>query len=200
VTAARQLARIAVVANNNPPADYGSQSATGLAPGTDGEQWTYTERDVAVKAGSSTVEVRDGVVTVADTVTFYHPDGDPTPAYRYVCDIVKLQNVIFNLNLIFATAEWDGAPLIPDNQPTVNRSAKTPKAAVAAVSSMIDSLALNAIISDPVTAKVNTFAEIDAGNPKRLNMSITIQLSGNDNILSADLNFGFFFGTSTVVA
>lgn len=200
VVAARQLARIAVVANNNPPHDYGSQDASGLVPGTDGEQWTYADRDEAVKKGSSTIEVKDGVINISDTVTFYHPAGDAIPAYRFVVDIVKVMNILFNLDLIFATAEWDGAPLIPDDQPTANRSAKKPKTAVAAVSAMLDSLGLNAIISDPETAKANTFAEIDAGNPKRLNVSTTVQISGNTNIISVDFNFGFFFGTPSVVA
>ncbi len=200
VVAARQLARIAPTANNNPPQDYGSQDATGLVPGADGDQWDYPTRDSAVKKGSSTVEVKDGVVNVSDVVTFYHPSGDPIPAYRYVVDIVKLQNIIFNLDLIFATKEWDGAPLIPDDQPTVNRSAKKPKAAVAAVSALLDSLGLNAIISDPDTAKENTIAAINDQNPKRLDVSTTVQLSGNTNIISVDLNFGFFFGTAQVVA
>lgn len=200
VVAARQLARIAPVANNNPPHDYGSQDATGLVPGADGDQWTYADRDQAVKKGSSTVEVKDGVVNVSDVVTFYHPSGDPLPAYRYVVDIVKLQNIIFNLDLIFATKEWDGAPLIPDDQPTVNRAAKKPKTAVAAVAALLDSLGLNAIISDPETAKANTIAAINDQNPKRLDVSTTVQLSGNTNIISVDLNFGFFFGTTPVVA
>lgn len=200
VVAARQLARIAPTANNNPPQDYGSQDATGLVPGADGDQWTYADRDQAVKKGSSTAEVKDGVVNVSDVVTFYHPSGDPIPAYRYVVDIVKLQNIIFNLDLIFATKEWDGAPLIPDDQPTVNRAAKKPKTAVAAVSALLDSLGLNAIISDPETAKENTIAAINDQNPKRLDVSTTVQLSGNTNIISVDLNFGFFFGTAQVVA
>jgi len=200
VVAARQLARIAKVANNNPPQDYGSQAATGLTAGADGSQWTYADRDAAVKKGSSTVEVKDSVVNISDVVTFYHPSGDPIPAYRYVCDIVKLQNIIFNLDLIFAVPEWDGAPLIPDDQPTVNRSAKKPKTAVAAVCALLDSLGLNAIISDPATAKENTFAAINEQNPKRLDVATTVQLSGNTNIISVDLNFGFYFGTATVVA
>lgn len=198
--AARQLARIARVANNNPPQDYGSQDATGLEPGPDGVQWTYPDRDQAVKKGSSTVEVKDGVVNISDVVTFFHPTGDPIPAYRYVCDIVKLQNIIFNLNLIFSTKQWDGAPLIPDDQPTINRTAKKPKMAVAAVCAMIDSLGLNAIISDPEAAKEATQAAINEQNPKRLDVTTTVQLSGNTNIISADLNFGFYFGTPTVVA
>jgi len=200
VVAARQLARIVKVANNNPPQDYGSQDATGLTPGTDGEQWTYADRDQAVKGGSSTVEVKDSVVNVSDTITFYHPTGEPIPAYRFVCDIVKLQNIIFNLDLIFATPEWDGAPLIPDDQPTINRTAKKPKMAKAAVASMLDSLGLNAIISDPETAKDNIQAAINDQNPKRLDMVVTVQLAGNTNVISIDLEFGFFFGTATVVA
>ena len=200
VVAARQLARIVKVANNNPPQDYGSQDATGLTPGTDGEQWTYADRDQAVKGGSSTVEVKDSVVNVSDTITFYHPTGEPIPAYRFVCDIVKLQNIIFNLDLIFATPEWDGAPLIPDDQPTINRTAKKPKMAKAAVASMLDSLGLNAIISDPETAKDNIQAAISDQNPKRLDMVVTVQLAGNTNVISIDLEFGFFFGTATVVA
>ena len=200
VVAARQLARIAVVANNNPPVDYGSQNASGLTPGADGSQWNYTERDLAVKGGSSTIEVRDGVVNIADTITFYHPSGDPTPAYRYVNDIVKLQNILFNLDLIFVTAEWDGAPLIPDDQPTTNRSAKKPKSAVAAIAALVDSLGLNAIISDPSTAKATISASINESNPKRLDVVFTVQLAGNTNIISIDFNFGFFFGTQPIVA
>lgn len=199
VVAARQLARIAPVANNNPPHDYGGQSATGLVPGPDGDQWTYLERDEAVKKGSSTIEVRDSVVTLSDTITFYHPTGDPIPAFRFVADIVKLQNIIFNLDLIFTAPEWDGAPLIPDDQATVNPAARQPKSAIAAVASMVDSLALNAIISDPETAKDSIIAAIDSGNPKRLNVEVTVQLSGNTNIIDVTLNFGFFFGTQALI-
>ena len=42
-------------------------------------------------------------------------------------------------------------------------------------------------------AKGNT-AEIDSQNPKRLNVSTTVKLSNNTNIISVDLNFGFNFG------
>lgn len=199
VVAARQLARIARVANGNPAHDYGSQQVTGVTPGTDGQQWTYAQRDQAVKGGSSTAAVKDGVLNIADVVTFYHPEGDPTPAYRYVVDIVKLQQVIFNLDVIFARPEWDGAPLIPDEQPTVNRDAKKPKTARAAVCAMLDSLGLNAIISDPEAAKERTLAGINGQNPKRLDVATTVQLSGNANIISVDLDFGFYFGTAPVV-
>ncbi|MCP4209823.1 MAG: phage tail protein [Shimia sp.] len=192
--AARAVARAAVRANDNPAYDYGAMKLTGMTPGAQGDQWNYAQRDFAVKGGSSTVEVVDGVVELSDTVTFYHPTGEEPPAYRYVVDIVKLQNIIFNLDLIFAGVEWNGAPLIPDEQPTTNAAAKQPKMAAAAVNALLDNLGLEAIISDPETAKKNTLAEIDGANPKRLNVATTVQLSGNTNIVSVDLNFGFYFG------
>lgn len=199
VVAARQLARIAPLAQNNPPHDYGSRTADGLTPGSDSQQWNYLQRDLAVKGGSSTIEVKDGVVNLSDIVTFYHPSGDPTPAYRYVVDIVKVTNILFNIDLRFAVPEWDGAPLIPDDQATTNRSAKKPKMAVAAMASLIDQLALGAFISDPDFAKDNTLAAINDQNPKRLDVATTMKISGNTNIISVDFNWGFFFGTTPTV-
>jgi phage tail sheath gpL-like len=199
IVAARELARIAAVANSNAARDYGGQQATGLTPGADGDQWDAAEREAAFQGGSSTVEVVDNVVTLSDTITFYHPTGDATPAYRYVKDIVRLQNIIYNLALIFEAPEWKGAPLIPDDQATTNKAAKKPKMAVGAVNSLIDNLGLQAIISDPETAKSRTQAAINENNQNRLDVSITIQLSGNTNIKSITLGFGFYFGTAPVI-
>lgn len=197
--AAAQVREIARVANNNPPTDYGSRLVRGLLPGSDGNQWSYAERDQAVKAGSSTIEVKNGLVNISDVVTMYAPSGETPPAYRYVVDIIKLMNIIFNFDLEFKQPAWDGAPLIPDDQPTVNPNARKPSAAKAAACRILDGLGLNAIISDPATAKENTIASIDSQNPKRLNLQTTVQLSGNNNIISIDLFFGFFFGTPAIV-
>jgi len=192
--AARAVSRIAAVAQNNPARDYGSQKLNGIIAGTDGQQFDYPTRDLLVKSGISTTELKDGVVNLSDTVTFYHPEGDPLPAYRFVKTITKLQQVIYNLDLEFATEKWDGAPLIPNDQPTTNREAKKPKTAVAAANVIIGNLGLEALISDPETAKAATVAQISTQNPDRLDLSVTVQVSGNANIVSAVLNFGFYFG------
>ena len=104
------------------------------------------------------------------------------------------------LVLLLSRDDWNGAPLIPDGQATTNRNARTPSTAKAAVNTKIDALALAAILSDPAAAKAATQAWIDAQNPKRLNVSSTEQLSGNTNIISVDLFFGYYFGTAPVVA
>lgn len=198
--AGAQVREIAKVANNNPPTDYGSRRVTTLVPGVDGIQWDWAERDLAVKAGSSTIELKNGLVCLSDIVTMYHPDGEVPPAYRHVVDIIKLMQCIYNIDLEFNQPAWDGAPLIPDGQPTVNPNARRPSGAKAAINRILDSLALEAIISDPAAAKLSTTANISSSNPKRLDASTTIKLSGNSNITSIDLNFGFFFGTPALVA
>ncbi len=198
--AAAQVREIAKVANDNPPTDYGSRPVRGLVPGADGVQWNYAQRDLAVKAGCSTVELKNGLFNVSDVVTMYHPAGEVPPAYRHVVDIIKVMTIIYNLDLEFSKPEWDGAPLIPDGQPTTNPNARKPSSAKAAVCAILDSLGLEAIISDPKTAKANTFANINSMNPKRLDVSTTVQLSGNSNIISVTLNWGFLFGTPALAA
>lgn len=195
VVCARQVARIAKLANNNPPTDYGAQRANGILPGPDAYQWDYVQRDQAVKNGCSTIEVKDGVINISDVVTFYHPTGEDPPGYSYVVDIIKLQNIIYNFDREFSKEEWNGAPLIPDDSPTVNPLARKPKNAKAAAAALLDSLALYAILAESKDAKDSMVVGISAQNPKRLDMQLTVQLSGNLNITSIDLAFGFYFGT-----
>ncbi len=194
VVAAREVARIAVMANNNPPHDYGSLALEGLVPGLDSAQWNFIERDAALKGGCSTIDVRDGVVHISDVVTFYHPSGDPNPGYRYVVDIIKLMNIIFNIDLAFNNAEWDGAPVVPDDQATTNPTAKKPKSYIARAAQVVDGLGLDAIISDPAGVKASIQAGINSQNPKRVDLSLTVPVSGNGNQTAIDLNWGFFFG------
>jgi len=198
VIAAAQVNKIVVMAQKNPPHDYGSQPCFTLNKGEDKDQWDYTQRDLAIKQGSSTIEVKDGTVNISDVVTPWRPTGEEPPAYRYVVDIIKLQQVIHNLNLTFNNSDWDGAPLIPEG-PTTNPDAKTPAMAVAAVAAVVDNLGLAAIISDPERAKESITANINPSNPKRLDVSVTVQVSGNANIRDVTLNWGFFFGSAPVV-
>jgi phage tail sheath gpL-like len=199
VAAAAYLARIARLANNNPPHDYGSQPCPTVIPGVDSAQWDYTMRDAAVKAGCSTIEMKNGVANLSDVVTMYRPTGEVPPAYRHVVDIVKIQQATFNLEVKFATAEYDGAPFIPDRQVTTNASAKKPKMVVAAANNILDGLALAAIISDPTAAKKHTRCEIDSTNPKRWNLKLKYQLSGNSNVKDVEQTFGFYYGQAAVV-
>lgn len=196
VIAARAVARIAVTANNNPPLNY-SGRLTGLEGGTEAEQETVTQLQTSLLAGSGTTKLVDGEIELNDTITMYHPTGDTNPAYRYVVDIVKLQNITFNVKLIFESDEWKGAPLLPDNTPTVNPAAKKPKNAKTALGNLTDNLALQAIVSDPETTKASITANISSTNPKRLDIEFPVLLSGNTEIIDVLQYFGFYFGSLT---
>jgi phage tail sheath gpL-like len=199
VVAARQLARIAVIANDDPASDYPAE-ATGLTPPSDAaDNWTHTERQIAVTSGCSTVEIKDGAVNISDVVTHYHPSGDALPPYRFVKDIIKTQQKSYGLKLIFESPDWNGAPLVPDAQKVTNPNAKKPKMAKAEIASLITGLAEAAVISDPETAISTIVANISTTNPNRLDVSYTDQNSGNTNIKSITNNWGFYFGTAAVV-
>ena len=192
--AARAVARIAIIADSNPPKSYQRSllDTRNIAPS--GLEWTPLERDQALKAGSSTSEIVSGDPSLVDVVTFYHPDGESDPAWRYAVSHVKVWEINYSTKQIFEGDDWAAAPLIPDDQATTNKEAKKPKMAKAAIAEMIDNLALSAILSDPDTAKATIQAEIDGGNPNRLNVSFTAQISGNTNIKSIDFYWGFYFG------
>jgi len=198
--AARQLARIARRANNEPGRLYSGMRADGLTPGADADQWTFPQRDAAMKAGSSTVEIVDSEIQLSNIITFWAPVGEPIPAFRFDADIVKLSNVIFNLDIEFSKDDWQGAILVPDGSPAVQSYIKQPKQAVAAVATVLDGLELAGQISDAAAAKKTIVATIDSQNPKRLNVSVTVQLSGNVNVTDVTLNFGFYFGSAAVAA
>lgn len=199
VIAARAVARIAVRANTDAAFDYGSLPMDGLVPGPDGDQWLYTDRDIAIKGGSGSTQVKNSVIQISDTVTFYHPDGDPDPAYRYVVDIVRLQNIIFSFDMEFAQVKWDGAPTIPDDQDTTNPNAKKPKMYKAAAATIVDTLALRAVLAKPAESKAGIIAELDPSNSKRVNLCVPVTFSGNSNIISIDLKFGFLFEEPAII-
>lgn len=198
VVAARAVARISVLADNNPPHDYGSQTLTGLTPGVDGDQWTYIDgvdqTDFAFKHGSGTTIVKNGVANMGDTITFYKPEGEDPAGFSYVVDLMKNFNMIYNVDLTFNSPEWDGKPLVPDEDYVENPEAKKPLMAVVAIANILDSAGKAAIISNPAEAKKSIQVEIDGQNPKRLNMLYKYSLSGNTNILAITQKFSFFFG------
>lgn len=194
VVGARELARIVKVANNRPSNNYIGQKVANLTPGLDSEQWDAIAREYAVTRGSSTVEVNDGVIELGDVVTYYHPTGELDPPYRFAKTITKLQTIIYNMNLLFAAEAWKSAPLVPDADAVLEETAKQPKMAVADIAGLIDSLADAAIIVDRAFAKKSIKANISDQNPDRLDVEVTVKVSGNTSIIDATLKFGFYLG------
>jgi phage tail sheath gpL-like len=192
VVAARGLVSdIMTNANSNPPLGYKGK-LTGLAAGADSAQESYQTRNNAVAKGASTNVKTGSVAELSDVITFWHPDGEAIPSRRYVVDLVKLMNVVFNVRLIMEADEKKGAPLVSDATPTTNPRAVQPKTVRTEFINLANSLAREAIIQEPVFTKENMMVKIDSANPKRLNARYPVKLSGNVEVTSADIYFGFY--------
>jgi phage tail sheath gpL-like len=185
---------IVTTANKNPPQNYKGQ-LTGLHTGADDVQENYIQRNAVVAKGSSTNIKSGNVAELADIVTFYHPAAEGKyPSKRYVVDLVKLMNVVFNVRLIMESDELKGAPLVSDTTITTNTSAVAPKTIRTMFMNLADFLALAVIIQEPEFTKNNMSVDIDGGNPKRVNVHFPVKLSGNVEVSSTDVYFGFYFG------
>ena len=183
---------IAQIANDKPAHNY-IGVLQGLQTGTDLVQENHTTRDAAVKLGSSTNEKVGNLAVLCDIVTFYN-DGSETPAYRYVCDIIKLMNIMYNLRII--QEAFRGRPLLPDGTPTNDPDAVQPKMVLTLLSNLANSLASgrSAIIADPAFTQKNMTCAINGENPKRIDTVFPVKLSGNVEVNSTDIYFSFYLG------
>jgi len=179
---------------NNPAQPYTGLLLDGLTPGVPSDQWVYTERDAAIKAGSSTTLLLDGEIQLEDITTHYHKTGEEPPAYRWAVDIAKLAEWAFNVSLVFEGDNWRGKILIDDGDVVTNPEARRPLDGKAEIFKLADAASAAAIITKPATTKENTVAGIDSQNPNRLNIRTLIVLSGATRVISLTTNFGFNFG------
>lgn len=188
------LCDIVTTANKNPAQNYKGQ-LTGLKAGEDDVQETPQVRNQSIMKGASNNIKSGSVAELNDVVTFYHPDTEGKyPGRRYVVDAVKLMNIVYNCRLITESDNIKGAPLVPDSQVVSNPTAVQPKVIRGMLASLADSLAANAIISDVDFTKENMQVSINAENPKRLDYIFPCKLSGNVEVISGDVYFGFYMG------
>lgn len=185
---------VLTTADDNPAQGY-KGFLEGLAAGSDEAQESYTVRNNSVMKGASTNIKVGSVAELNDIVTMYHPDEEGKyPSRRYVVDIIKLMNVVYNVRLIMESDELKGAPLVNDDAVTSNKSAVQPKTIKTKFLNLARSLSDKAIIQDVDFTKENLEVEIDSENPKRLNVVFPVKLSGNVEVTSSDVYFGFYLG------
>lgn len=194
VIAAQGLVNDIAQKMNDTPAYNYTGILQGLHTGDDTVQENHSTRDNAVKAGASTNIKIGELAALQDIVTFYHPDGEDPPAFRYPVDICKLMQIVYNLDIIQET--FRGRPLLPDGTPTNDPNAVQPKMIRTVLSVLADSLASgkSAIIADPDFTKENMTVAINSTNPKRIDTVFPVKLSGNVEVNSTDVYFSFYLG------
>jgi phage tail sheath gpL-like len=101
---------------------YCGAPLSGVDPGLEarlaGQDWTteYTNRDLAVHSGVSTVIVRGGSVIIQNIVSFYRPDNIPEKSrcFRRMRDISIIQNIQANYKALFGLEKWENFTVVSD--------------------------------------------------------------------------------------
>jgi phage tail sheath gpL-like len=113
---------IAATAQNNPAEMYTGKVLTGAGGlSVSAQRWTkdYSSgRDAAVKAGISPTKVVDGTtLLMQNIVTFYRPSNVPISSngYKSFRSIKIIQNMLFNLRLVFESEAWQGISIVADS-------------------------------------------------------------------------------------
>jgi len=192
--AALAVGQMAARNQNDPAQPYTGLLLDGLVPAPPASQWTYAQRDSAIKSGCSTTILEDGVIKLEDIVMHYHRAGEEPPAFRWAVDIAKLAEWAYNVFLVFQGENWTGKILVDDTDIVNNPNARRPRDATAEIFKLADGASFAAIITRPTFTKENTACSIDVANPNRLNITTLIVLSGATRIISLTTNFGFNFG------
>lgn len=194
LVAAKQLvALLNVAASKSPGRNYIKQPVPTLVPGTDAQQWDKTARDLAFDNGCSNITVTDNQVKLGDMITFYRPTGEQPPAYRKVVNIVKLQNVLYNLSLKFDAPEWAGAEMLPSGNISESPTSKDPEDAILAARLIAKSLERAAILADTVTTNKAVAANISGSDPDLLVLTVPVKLTGNSDKIDGTAEFGFYY-------
>lgn len=111
------MARISGV---RPQETYTNQILPGILPGPSTDRWTdnyESGRDLAVRNGVSTSQVKNNTVTIQDMVTFYRPEAvDPdSNGYRSMRNTAITQNKFDNIRRNFNREKWRGVTIPEDS-------------------------------------------------------------------------------------
>ena len=185
---------ILTTADSNPAVGY-KGLLEGLKAGSDAVQEDYSTRNNSVMKGSSTNILNGTVAELNDVVTMYHPASEGKFASRrYVVDIMKLMNVVYNVRLIMEADNKKAVPIVGDDEVVSNPYAIQPKTVKGEFATLAYSLNDKAIIRDAKYTIENMEVKEDSENPKRLNVKFPVKLSGNLEVSSTDIYFGFYLG------
>lgn len=198
--AAQMIGHMAKINNDLAEQNYLGVVLTGIDPGDKSDRWTseYTSRDSAVKAGIGTTTIKNGVVTVQDVVTFYHPDNvaQTSNGFRSMRNISILQNILDNQAANFEREEWQGISIVADVTKVANVNSRKKTRDITSVISELVALAYSFEDNAWLYSASFTIKELkEAGavlvrtGGDGFEMTSKYVLSGESNILSLESYF-----------
>lgn len=131
----------------------------------------YKERDRLLKSGVPNLILKsNGTWQIGDLCTFYHPENEQNPAYRFDRTVTLAGNIAYVIRQIFEGEEWKSVIFVDGTEPTTNPAAKTLKDVRAAVNKVIGVLGRNAILTNVKESQKLTKVSFNSVNPDRIDV------------------------------
>ncbi len=155
---------------------------------------SYTNRDIIVKKGCSTVNQTSLGWRVEDFVTTYHPDGENPPQYRYCRNLNIDNNVHFGYHLLELNYV-SGHSISPDTASVTADKVIKPKEWKAVLTDYAKDLESRALSADASFMSASIVVNIGTTNPDRLETFFRYKRTGFARIQSTTAEAGFYFGS-----
>lgn len=154
-------AKCEIVTAQRTPQNYIDIQVPGIHVGDSANRWTdsRTNRDSAVKAGISTTQVKNGILTIQNMVTFYHPANVPVNSngFRDWVHHPKYQNMLYLTRQNFESERWQGVFIVTDtafvSDPNAREKARDISAVEGDLLALIDVFAGKGYLYDPQFSK-----------------------------------------------
>jgi phage tail sheath gpL-like len=164
------------------------------------DRWTddYDNRDSAVKSGVSTTQVKNGVLTLQNMVTFYHPDSvaQSSNGYRAQRNISVIQNILYNYKLNFDNEKWKGISIVEDKTAVTDLNDRQKARDIDDVIDDLVALAFAFAGKAWLYTASFTIAELQQGDKVQIRAGVTgfdiifpIILSGEGGIFNSEIQF-----------
>lgn len=158
------------------------------------EGWTYTMRNAAVIAGGgTTITGADDSVAIDDLVTTLTTDslGNLEDAWRFVETVYNIQSKIFQLDTTFSASPFARAVVVDDASVTAKPYAIRPKTVKAFAVQLVDNWIAEGWSRERDAIVSGIVAEIDAGNPGRINLLIPDVIAAGLKVVAVKYEWSF---------
>jgi len=168
----------------------------GILHGTADEKWTYAQRDQVIKAGGSTFRIgSDGTVYVdaLATTRTLNDLGADDDSWRWTETVSNIQAKIYSVEQLFLGEPFISAIVVDDAAVTGVSYAIRPKTVKAYAIRLVDELwVAKALTKERNAVVAGIIAEIDSGNPGRINLLIPDVLAAGLKIIAGKIQWSFY--------
>lgn len=192
--AAAVCGEIAAAAQTDPARPFRTLALDDIRPGA-GANWTYAEKNQVVLAGGSvTYKDASDVVRIFDLATTRTKTdlGADEDFWRFTVTIFNVQAKIYSLDQLFLGSPFDRAVVVDDSAVTAKSYAVSPRRVKSYVIQLVDELWIaNGWSRNRDDIVAGLAAEIDAGNPGRINVLVPDVVAAGLRIVAVKYEWSF---------